>query len=113
MKYLRECCTRCSSSGRVQSNDIFLDVVCFECHSLASRSCCKSDSNRVLMDVIFHKANVACVLKQLDKKAKVIVVSAVGQDSIIKQAKELGVLDYIVKPADKIEVLEKVHSALK
>lgn len=73
----------------------------------------KEQPDLVLLDIIMPEMNGMDVLKQLDKKAKVIIVSAVGQDSIIKQAKELGALDYIVKPADKIEVLEKVHSALK
>jgi two-component system chemotaxis response regulator CheY len=44
---------------------------------------------------------------------KVIIVSAVGQEVIVNEAKEHGALDYIVKPFSEDKVLEKVANALK
>lgn len=73
----------------------------------------KEQPDLVLLDIIMPELNGMEVLKQLDKKARVIIVSAVGQDSIIAQAKELGALDYIIKPVDKKEVVEKVLRFLK
>ncbi len=73
----------------------------------------KEEPNLVLLDIIMPEMNGMDVLKQLDDKARVIIVSAIGQDSVIKQARELGALDYLIKPLDKIEVIKKVLSALK
>lgn len=67
----------------------------------------------VLLDIIMPNMNGIDVLRKLGKNAKVIIASAVGQDSIIKEAKELGALDYLVKPLNKEEVLKKVLFHLK
>jgi response regulator of citrate/malate metabolism len=40
-------------------------------------------------------------------------VSAVGQKEMIAQAKELGALDYVVKPFDRDQVLEKIEKYMK
>ena len=37
-------------------------------------------------------------LRQLDKKAKVIMVTGIGEEETMKRAKELGAIDYIHKP---------------
>lgn len=73
----------------------------------------KEEPSLVLLDIIMPEMNGMDVLKQLSGKVKVIIVSAIGQDSIIKQAKELGALNYLIKPLDKAEVIKKVFSALK
>lgn len=73
----------------------------------------KEQPDLVLLDIIMPEMNGMEVLKQLDKKAKVIIVSAIGQDSVIAQAKELGALDYIIKPIDKKEMLKKILLILK
>jgi two-component system chemotaxis response regulator CheY len=44
---------------------------------------------------------------------KVIIVSAVGQEVIVNEAKDYGALDYIVKPFSEDKVLEVVGNALK
>jgi response regulator of citrate/malate metabolism len=38
-----------------------------------------------------------------------VVVSAIGQDMLIEQAKKLGAKDYIVKPFEKEAVLKKIE----
>ncbi len=42
----------------------------------------------------------------LDPKAKVVVVSAVGQKHILREAFKLGAIDFIVKPFDKRALTE-------
>ncbi|UXX81081.1 response regulator [Reichenbachiella carrageenanivorans] len=47
-------------------------------------------------------------LNDVDFKAKVIMISAVGQDIAQREAKEIGILEYIVKPFEKQDLLDKV-----
>jgi two-component system, chemotaxis family, chemotaxis protein CheY len=62
----------------------------------------------VLLDIIMPQADGLEVLKKIGKTAKVIVISAVGQEKMVEEAKDLGALDYIVKPFDNQNVLEVV-----
>ncbi|MDH5367840.1 MAG: response regulator [Cyclobacteriaceae bacterium] len=41
---------------------------------------------------------VAKILKEEELDIKIIMISAVGQEDMINKGKELGVVDYIVKP---------------
>ena len=66
----------------------------------------------VLLDIIMPEADGIEVLKKIGKEAKVIVISAVGQEKMVEEAKSLGALDYIVKPFDNDKVLEAVKKAL-
>lgn len=67
----------------------------------------------VFLDVIMPDVNGMDVLREIGKEAHVIVVSAVGQKEMIAQAKELGAVDYVVKPFDRDQVLEKIEKYLK
>jgi len=40
------------------------------------------------------------------------MITAVGQKTIIEECKKLGAVDYIVKPFDKEEVINKVQKYL-
>lgn len=66
----------------------------------------------VLLDVIMPEIDGIEVLKQVGKEAKIIVVSAVGQDQMIADAKQNGALGYIVKPFDKNNVLAEIQKVL-
>ncbi len=61
----------------------------------------------IFLDVIMPEMNGMDVLREIGKEAKIIIVSAVGQKDMIEEAKTLGALDYIVKPFDRDQVLEK------
>ena len=63
----------------------------------------------IFLDVIMPDVNGMDVLRIIGREAKIIIVSAVGQKEIIEQAKSLGALDYIVKPFDRDQVLEKAQ----
>jgi two-component system chemotaxis response regulator CheY len=62
----------------------------------------------LLLDIVMPKVTGLDVLKKLGGKWKVIVISAIGQDKFIEEAKQNGALDYIIKPFDEEQVLTKV-----
>jgi two-component system, chemotaxis family, chemotaxis protein CheY len=67
----------------------------------------------VLLDIIMPELDGMEVLKKIGKEAKVIVVSAVGQEKMVDEAKKLGALDYIVKPFDNEKVLNTIDEVMK
>ena len=70
----------------------------------------------ITLDVILPDNTGLDVLKGIKKDQpdmKVVIVSAVGQEVIVNEAKEHGALDYIVKPFSEDKVLEIVSKALK
>ena len=69
--------------------------------------------NFMFLDIIMPEMNGMDVLREIGREAKVIVVSAVGQKEMIEEAKALGALDYVVKPFDRDQVLEKTEKYLK
>ena len=62
-----------------------------------------------LLDIIMPEVGGIDVLKQIGKKAKVIMVSAVGQEGVIEEAKSFGAKGFIVKPFDN----EKAKAEIK
>ena len=67
----------------------------------------------VLLDIIMPEKDGIGVLKDIGQASKsVVIVSSVGQEQVIEQAKTLGAKDYIVKPFDServIKVLNDLH----
>jgi len=59
----------------------------------------------LLLDVIMPNKSGLEVLKELGAGANAIMVSAVGQDQMIAEAKQGGAKDYIVKPFKREEVI--------
>lgn len=51
-------------------------------------------------------------IKQVDPKAKVIMCSAMGQQSMVMDAIQAGALDFIVKPFDNDRVLQSLSKAI-
>jgi two-component system, chemotaxis family, chemotaxis protein CheY len=66
----------------------------------------------VLLDIIMPEVDGIEVLKKIGKQAKIIVISAVGQDKMLEEAKELGAVDYIIKPFENKKVLETIKKAI-
>jgi two-component system chemotaxis response regulator CheY len=50
---------------------------------------------------------------EFDKNAKVIMISALGKEDVVKKCLLLGAKSYIVKPLDRTKVLERITSILK
>jgi two-component system chemotaxis response regulator CheY len=72
--------------------------------------CAAQKPELVLLDVVMPGKDGIEVLKQIDcAQSSVVVVSSVGQESIIEQAKQLGAKDYIIKPVDPPLVIESLN----
>lgn len=67
----------------------------------------------MILDIIMPNLTGVEVLKQIGGKANAIIISAVGQEQMVAEAKQNGAMEYIVKPFDKQDVVEKVDTVVK
>lgn len=69
----------------------------------------------VTMDIVMPEINGIEAVKQLiqeDPKAKVLMVSAMGQQALIKEALQAGAKGFVVKPFNPEKVIEEVRRVL-
>lgn len=66
----------------------------------------------VLLDIIMPEVNGLEVLKEIGSVAKVLVISAVGEDSMVEDAKKAGAAGYILKPFDNKNVMDEINKVL-
>jgi two-component system chemotaxis response regulator CheY len=74
----------------------------------------KEKPDLVLLDIVMPEGEEEglSVLKKVmksDPQAKVIMITAIGQDGTVKECKKLGAKDYIVKPFDEKQVVRTVE----
>lgn len=70
----------------------------------------------VTMDITMPCMDGITALEQIiafDKNAKVVMVSALGKEELVKKSLLSGAKNYIVKPLDRKKVLERISAALK
>jgi len=70
----------------------------------------------VTMDITMPVMDGVSALEKIlefDKEARVIMVSALGKEDVVKKSLLMGAKSYIVKPLDRKKVLERVVSVLK
>ena len=70
----------------------------------------------VTMDITMPEMDGVTSLKGIkgfDAKARVIMCSAMGQQSMVMDAIQAGAIDFIVKPFDNDRVLQSVNKAFK
>jgi len=70
----------------------------------------------VTMDITMPVMDGVSALEKIlefDKNAKVIMVSALGKEDVVKKCLLMGAKSYIVKPLDRKKVLERLVSVLK
>lgn len=77
----------------------------------------KENPDLILLDIIMPESEEAGleVLREVMKakpEAKIVMVTAVGQELVMKECKKLGAKDYIVKPFDETRVIETVEKHL-
>lgn len=65
-----------------------------------------------LFDIVMPEMTGLDVLKKIGKEANALVISAVGQESMIDEAKQNGAKGYIVKPFDNKQVLEELAKVI-
>lgn len=70
----------------------------------------------VTCDITMPKVDGITALERIiefDKNAKVIMISALGKEDLVKKALITGAKNYIVKPLDREKVLSRIESILK
>lgn len=77
----------------------------------------KEKPDLVLLDIIMPEGEeegirVLRTITKTNPKAKVIMITAIGQDAIIEECKKLGAADYITKPFAEKQVLSTVQKYL-
>lgn len=105
---------------RKMLKDILSDkyaIVEAESGSKAEKQIKTEKPDLTLLDIIMPEGEeegirVLKQIKKADPKAKVVMITAVGQDAVIEECKKLGAADYIVKPFDKEKVIKTVQKYL-
>lgn len=70
----------------------------------------------VTMDVTMPKMDGVTALEQIiafDKDARVVMISALGKNDLVKNSLMIGAKNYIVKPLDRDKVLERIVLAME
>lgn len=70
----------------------------------------------VTLDITMPKMDGISTLEKImefDKNAKVIMISALGKEDLVKKALMSGAKNYIVKPLDREKVLSRIEAVLK
>ncbi len=70
----------------------------------------------VTMDIIMpDMSGIEAVkeIKKVDPDAKILMVSAMGQQALVLEAVQSGAIDYIVKPFQPSRVLESIERIFK
>ena len=93
------------------------EIVEADSGSKAEKQIEKEKPDLVLLDIIMPEGEEEgiIVLKKVMKanpKAKVVMITAVGQDTILEECKKAGASDYIIKPFDKEKVISTVEKYL-
>ncbi|HLE00591.1 MAG: hypothetical protein A2428_14600 [Bdellovibrionales bacterium RIFOXYC1_FULL_54_43] len=69
----------------------------------------------VTMDIVMPKLSGIDAIRQIirnDKNAKIVIISAMGQENLVMEAINVGARDYIIKPFSATDVLRTVERAL-
>lgn len=75
----------------------------------------KDTIDLVTMDITMPVMDGVSALEKIlevNKDAKVVMVSALGKEDVVKKCLLLGAKSYIVKPLDRAKVLERIVSIL-
>ena len=70
----------------------------------------------ITMDIEMPVMDGITALEQImnfDKSARVVLVSALGKEELVKKSLLLGAKNYIIKPLDRKKVLERIAACLK
>ena len=93
------------------------DLVEAESGQKARRLIKKEKPDLVLLDIIMPEGEEEGIqvlrdIKKSKENTKIVMITAVGQDTIIDECKKLGAVDYIIKPFDKEKVIQTVERYL-
>jgi two-component system chemotaxis response regulator CheY len=91
------------------------EVVEAENGNLAVKAYQSISPDAVLMDVTMPEKDGLEALSEIrsfDPKAKVIMLTALGQESMVVQAVQAGARDYVVKPFDPDRIMSALQKVL-
>ena len=69
----------------------------------------------VTMDIVMPGSNglqAITRIMEFDKDARIIVITALGHEPMIRKALSFGALNFVIKPADTEEVLQAIDSVV-
>ena len=75
----------------------------------------KEKPDLVTMDITMERMNgmdAAKEILQMDKNAKIVMVTSLGQEKMLQECVQAGVRDYIVKPFSKERILCSIANVL-
>ena len=70
----------------------------------------------VTMDITMPRMDGITALEQImtfDKNARVVMVSALGKEELVKKSLLLRAKNYIIKPLDRKKVVERISSSMR
>ena len=93
------------------------EIVEAESGSKAQRQIEKEKPDLIFLDIIMPEGEEEGmrVLKRVIKAkptARIVMITAVGQDTVVEECKRLGAADYIIKPFDKEKVIKTAEKYL-
>lgn len=71
--------------------------------------------NVVTMDVVMPKMNGLVAIKEIiemDPDARIVVVTALGHEPLVRQALKIGAKDFVIKPFKVDQLVQAVEGAL-
>ncbi|MHA1332400.1 MAG: response regulator, partial [Candidatus Hodarchaeales archaeon] len=69
----------------------------------------------ITMDVVMPKLNGLQAVKEImaiNPKARIVIVTALGHEPLIRQALKLGAKDFVIKPFKVEQLVQAVEGAL-
>jgi len=69
------------------------------------------DINMPVMDGLEASGHIFKLSGQLNREVRIIMLSAVGDDEVVKQAKDLGIKTFLVKPFDDYKIISAIARA--
>jgi two-component system chemotaxis response regulator CheY len=70
----------------------------------------------VTLDITMPKMDGITLLEKIieyNKNAKVVMITALGKEDLVKKALITGAKNYIIKPLDRNKVLERIEAVIK
>ncbi len=71
--------------------------------------------NVVTMDIVMPKMNGLLAMKEIfemDPKANIVVVTALGHEPLVRQALKLGAKDFVIKPFKVDQLVQAIENVL-
>lgn len=99
---------------KMEFEGVTFDIVEAEDRVSALQQIAKFKPDLVFLDIVmkeneYEGVQILETLTKSNSEIKVVVLSSVGQESVVKKCKILGVTDYIEKPFDHDQILKALR----